>query len=67
VRMGIMMGPMIPGLNEHEMQRIMKAAKEKWRHLYRIYFYTAKWCNKIFYSAIGYTKIFPTAQIKYGI
>ncbi len=26
VRMGIMMGPMIPGLNEHEMQRIMKAA-----------------------------------------
>ena len=28
VRMGIMMGPMIPGLNEHEMQRIMKAGKE---------------------------------------
>ena len=28
VRMGIMMGPMIPGLNEHEMQRIMKEAAE---------------------------------------
>lgn len=28
VRMGIMMGPMIPGLNEHEMQRIMKAASD---------------------------------------
>jgi DNA repair photolyase len=28
VSMGIMMGPMIPGLNEHEMQRIMKAAKD---------------------------------------
>ncbi|HEX2607557.1 MAG TPA: PA0069 family radical SAM protein [Flavisolibacter sp.] len=28
VRTGIMMGPMIPGLNEHEMQRIMKAGKE---------------------------------------
>lgn len=28
VRMGIMMGPMIPGLNEHEMQRIMKAAAD---------------------------------------
>ncbi len=28
VRMGVMMGPMIPGLNEHEMQRIMKSAKE---------------------------------------
>src|SRR5438046_2795835 len=28
VRMGVMMGPMIPGLNEHEMQRIMKAASE---------------------------------------
>src|SRR6478672_11373229 len=28
VRMGIMMGPMIPGLNEHEMQRIMKAARD---------------------------------------
>jgi DNA repair photolyase len=28
VRRGIMMGPMIPGLNEHEMQRIMKAAKD---------------------------------------
>jgi DNA repair photolyase len=28
VRMGIMMGPMIPGLNEHEMQRIMKEGKE---------------------------------------
>lgn len=28
VRTGIMMGPMIPGLNEHEMQRIMKAAKD---------------------------------------
>jgi DNA repair photolyase len=28
VRVGVMMGPMIPGLNEHEMQRIMLAAKE---------------------------------------
>jgi len=28
VRMGVMLGPMIPGLNEHEMQRIMKAAAE---------------------------------------
>lgn len=28
VRMGIMMGPMIPGLNEHEMQRIMKVASD---------------------------------------
>ena len=28
VRMGIMMGPMIPGLNEHEMQRIMKAGAD---------------------------------------
>lgn len=25
---GVMMGPMIPGLNEHELPRIMKAAKE---------------------------------------
>jgi DNA repair photolyase len=28
VRMGVMMGPMIPGLNEHEMQRIMKAGRD---------------------------------------
>lgn len=28
VPMGIMMGPMIPGLNEHEMQRIMKSAAD---------------------------------------
>ena len=28
IRMGVMLGPMIPGLNEHEMQRIMKAASE---------------------------------------
>jgi DNA repair photolyase len=28
VRMGIMMGPMIPGLNDHEMQQIMKAARD---------------------------------------
>ncbi len=28
VRAGVMLGPMIPGLNEHEMQRIMKAASE---------------------------------------
>jgi DNA repair photolyase len=28
VRMGVMMGPMIPGLNEHEMQRIMKEAAD---------------------------------------
>ncbi|MFI5187684.1 MAG: PA0069 family radical SAM protein [Chitinophagales bacterium] len=28
IRMGIMMGPMIPGLNEHEMQRIMKEARD---------------------------------------
>ena len=28
IRMGIMMGPMIPGLNDHEMQRIMKAAAD---------------------------------------
>lgn len=26
IRTGVMMGPMIPGLNEHEMQRIMKEA-----------------------------------------
>ena len=29
VRMGVMLGPMIPGLNEHEMQKIMKAASEE--------------------------------------
>ncbi|HEV2353314.1 MAG TPA: PA0069 family radical SAM protein [Puia sp.] len=28
VRVGVMLGPMIPGLNEHEIQRIMKAAAE---------------------------------------
>ena len=28
VKVGVMLGPMIPGLNEHEMQRIMKAASE---------------------------------------
>ncbi|HLX90089.1 MAG TPA: PA0069 family radical SAM protein [Puia sp.] len=28
VRMGVMMGPMIPGLNDHEMQRIMKEARD---------------------------------------
>lgn len=28
VRTGVMLGPMIPGLNDHEMQRIMKAASE---------------------------------------
>ena len=28
IRMGVMMGPMIPGLNDHEMHEIMKAAKE---------------------------------------
>lgn len=28
VRTGVMLGPMIPGLNEHEMQRIMEAASK---------------------------------------
>jgi DNA repair photolyase len=28
IHMGVMMGPMIPGLNEHEMQRIMKEARD---------------------------------------
>ena len=28
IRTGVMLGPMIPGLNEHEMQRILKAASE---------------------------------------
>lgn len=28
VRMGVMIGPVIPGLNDHEMQRIIKAAAE---------------------------------------
>jgi DNA repair photolyase len=28
VRMGVMLGPMIPGLNEHEMHNIIKAASE---------------------------------------
>ena len=28
VRMGVMLGPMIPGLNDHEMHNIMKAASE---------------------------------------
>ena len=28
VRTGVMLGPMIPGLNEHEMQRILKAASD---------------------------------------
>lgn len=29
VRTGVMLGPMIPGLNEHEMQRIMEAASKE--------------------------------------
>lgn len=29
IRTGVMMGPMIPGLNDHEMQRIMKEASER--------------------------------------
>lgn len=29
VTMGVMMGPMIPGLNDHEMQRIMKEASDR--------------------------------------
>ena len=28
VRMGVILGPMIPGLNEHEIQRILKAASD---------------------------------------
>jgi len=28
VKMGVMLGPMIPGLNEHEMHNIIKAASE---------------------------------------
>jgi DNA repair photolyase len=28
VRMGVMLGPMIPGLNEHELQQIMKASAD---------------------------------------
>ncbi len=28
IRMGVMLGPMIPGLNDHEMQRIMKSAAD---------------------------------------
>lgn len=28
VRMGVMLGPMIPGLNDHDMQKIMKQASE---------------------------------------
>lgn len=28
IHMGVMMGPMIPGLNDHEMQRIMKSASD---------------------------------------
>ena len=28
IRMGVMMGPMIPGLNEHEMHRIMKEPRD---------------------------------------
>lgn len=28
VRMGVMLGPMIPGLNDHEMQRILKSASD---------------------------------------
>jgi DNA repair photolyase len=28
IKMGVMLGPMIPGLNDHEMQRIMKAAAD---------------------------------------
>ncbi|MET0635999.1 MAG: PA0069 family radical SAM protein [Chitinophagaceae bacterium] len=28
IKMGVMLGPMIPGLNDHEMQRIMKSASD---------------------------------------
>lgn len=28
IRMGVMLGPMIPGLNDHEMQKIMKSAAD---------------------------------------
>ncbi len=42
VKMGVMMDPMIPGLNEQEMQGIMKAAADAWCNIYHIHFYTFK-------------------------
>ena len=66
VRMGVMMGRMIPGLNEHEMQRIMKEAADHGATFSAYTFIRLNGAIKIFFTT-GCIKVFLTMQIKYGI
>jgi DNA repair photolyase len=64
--MGIMMGPMIPGLNEHEMQRIMKAARDNGATFTAYTFIRLNGAIKFLFHDWLY-KNFLTAPIRFGI
>ena len=66
VRAGVMLGPMIPGLNEHEMQRIMKEASENGASFSAYTFIRLNGAVKLLFTT-GSLKIFPTGPIKSGI
>ena len=48
---GIMMGPMIPGLNEHEMQQHYESSGRQRRHIYHVYFHSFK-CIKFYFVVV---------------
>ena len=66
VRMGVMLGPMIPGLNEHEMQRIMKEARDNGATFSAYTFIRLNGAIKLLFHD-WLIKIFPTGPIRSGI
>jgi DNA repair photolyase len=66
IHMGVMMGPMIPGLNEHEMQRIMKAARDVGA-TFTAYTFIRLMVPSNFYFMTGFIKISLTVRTRFGI
>ncbi len=65
IRAGVMLGPMIPGLNEHEMQRIMEAASLNGATFSAYTFIRLNGAIKLLFHDWLY-KNFLTGQTKYG-
>ena len=66
VRAGVMLGPMIPGLNEHEMQRIIEGRDRKWSQILCLHIIRLNGAVKLLFHDWLY-KSFPDRADKVGI
>ncbi len=57
VRMGVMLGPMIPGLNDQEMHNILKAAFGGRGRFCRLHFCASQWRSEIIVPRLALQKL----------